>query len=562
MTVIKGRGTASCYPWRVSALGNETVSSPSERSTDQAKLVASLCDPSLYGTSCKRVTVLETHISYVLLTGSFAYKIKKAVDLQFLDFTTLSARRFYCEQELRLNRRLAPALYLDVIAITGSVEAPVLGGRGRALEYAVKMREFPQDALASRLLERDELSGADVDALAAKVASFHASVDVAPAERAFAAPEDILQSALQNFAQIQPLLDNAAEHSDLTALRVWTEREHATCRASLLGRQHDGHIRECHGDLHLGNIARIDGELTIFDCIEFNDALRWIDVMSEVAFTVMDLHDRGRPDLGHRFLNAYVEITGDYAGLSVLRFYLVYRAMVRAKIARVRAAQVEPGKGRAASLSECAGYVKLAMDYTRAMRPAIVITHGLSGCGKTTLSQAFVELTGAIRVRTDVERKRLLGLGPRERSRTSLGKELYAEEPTRATYRHACALARSIVAAGRIALIDAAFLKRWQRDLFRALASELAVPFVIVDFEASEPTLRERIARRLRADNDASDADLAVLDHQLRTHEPLAVDESSLAVSFDAEAPPEVARSTEPWRRVLQRLEVEPMLIS
>src|SRR6266516_4567782 len=292
----------------------------------QARLVAALAKPphfgARFGPDCEQVTVLETHISYVLLTGRYAYKLKKAVDFGFLDFTTLAARRHFCEEELRLNRRLAPALYLDVVPITGSVDAPIVGGDGIAIEYAVKMGEFPQDALASGLLTRGELVPADIDALAAMVAAFHGAIEVAAAGAGFGAPEGILQRAQDNCSALLPLLDDPAE------------RAHAARRGAFLRRVEEGFVRECHGDLHLGNIARIDGELTIFDCIEFNPALRWIDVMSEVAFTVMDLEDRGRADLSHRFLNAYLERTGDYSGLAVLRFYLVYRALVRAKIAR------------------------------------------------------------------------------------------------------------------------------------------------------------------------------------------------------------------------------------
>ncbi len=522
--------------------------------SDQARLIASLRAPAVFGDDCACVTVLETHISYVLLTGTHAYKIKKNVDLGFLDFTTLAKRRYYCEQELRLNRRLAPALYLDVVAITGTIDAPIVGGDGQALEYAVKMREFSQEALASRLLSRDGLGAADIDMLAAQVAAFHASIEVAAPDSAFGRPDDILGIALQNFAQIRPLSAVAADHAELDALALWTKREHDSRHTELCGRQRDGFIRECHGDLHLGNIARIEGKLTIFDCIEFNDAMRWIDVMSEIAFTVMDLQDRGRVDLGQRFLNAYLEITGDYAGLSVLRFYLAYRAMVRAKVARLRAVQLGSGDASQAVLAEYHGYVDLARSYAQPPRPAIVLTHGLAGSGKTILSQALLEVLGAIRIRTDVERKRLHGLAPRDRSTAGIARGLYAPDATVATYRHVCKLARLVAASGHVTLVDATFLKRWQRDLFRKLAADLQVPFVIVSFSASESTLRERITRRAIEGNDASDADLAVLDHQLLVQEPLALDERADVITYDSEAPLARAREPASWRGLAERI--------
>jgi aminoglycoside phosphotransferase family enzyme/predicted kinase len=525
---------------------------------DQERLVTALAKPphfgARFGPDCERVTVLETHISYVLLTGRHAYKIKKAVDFGFLDFTTLAARRHFCEEELRLNRRLAFALYLDVVPVTGSIDAPVLGGDGIAIEYAVKMREFPQEALASGLLARGEIEPADIDALAAKVAAFHRAIEAAAAGAGFGAPEGILQRAQDNCSTILPLLDDPAERAEIEALAAWTGREHAARRGVFLHRLEEGFVRECHGDLHLGNIARIDGELTIFDCIEFNPALRWIDVMSEVAFTVMDLEDRGRADLGHRFLNAYLERTGDYAGLAVLRFYLVYRALVRAKVVRLRTAQLAPGEARSAAIAEYRGYVHLARGYAATPPSAIVITHGLSGSGKTQLSEALLEALGAVRVRSDVERKRLHGLDARDHRGAERG--LYAGAATDATYRRLAALTREIVAAGYVAIADAAFLKRAQRDLFRELAAKLGVAFVILAFPVSEAALRDRVARRSAVGSDASDADLAVLGYQMHTQEPLAPDEEPHVVWYDAEAPLENARAPEAWHAVRERIRV------
>ncbi len=522
---------------------------------DQARLVAALSHPAAFGAGCTRVELLETHISSVFLTGRYAYKIKKAVAFGFLDFTTLEARRLFCEEELRLNRRLAPALYLDVVPITGSIDAPVLGGDGPVLEYALKMREFPQDALVSRILARGELEPADIDALAVKVAAFHDAASVAAQGSAFGAPSEVLRVARQNFTQLRPLLATVEEHNEIDALSAWTEREHASRRDAFLRRRKEGFVRECHGDLHLNNIARIDGELTIFDCIEFNESMRWIDVMSEVAFTVMDLEDRKRADLAHRFLNAYLEQTGDYAGLAVLRFYLVYRALVRAKIARLRSAQLEAGAANHALHAEYCGYVSLAGRYARPLRPALVITHGLSGCGKTTLSQALLETIGAVRIRSDVERKRMHGVGALERADGGIESGLYTRRATGATYERLRTLAHTVLMAGRIALVDATFLQRSQRDLFRALAAELGVPFVVLAFAAKEATLRERVARRRADGRDASDADLAVLAHQIAAREPLAEDELSFVVNYDAEAPLDTVCAPEAWSAVRSRLE-------
>jgi aminoglycoside phosphotransferase family enzyme/predicted kinase len=533
----------------------EPTGTVAEGASDQARLLEALSRPAVFGPGCSRVECLETHISYVLLTGTFAYKVKKAVDFGFLDFTTLAARRKFCEEELRLNRRLAPALYLEVVPITGSIDAPVVGGFGEPLEYAVKMREFAQDALASRMLARGELSAADIDALAEKAAAFHAAIGVAGPQSPFGAPGEVLRVARQNFAQLRPRLATPEEREELEALSTWTEREYAARYDAFQRRREQGFIRECHGDLHLGNIARIDGELTIFDCIEFNPSMRWIDVMNEAAFAVMDLEDRGRGDLAYRFLSAYLERTGDYAGLAVLPFYLVYRALVRAKIARLRAAQLEAGDVKRSLLAEYRGYVTLARGYARPRRPGVVITHGLAGSGKTTLSGALLEMLGAVRVRSDVERKRMHGLGALERRSTGVESGLYAAEATEATYGRLTALARDVLTAGITVIVDATFLARRQRDRFRDLARELGAAFAIVDFTANEPTLRARVARRAAAGSDASDADLAVLEHQLATREPLADDERVFAVPYDAEAPLDAAREPLAWAALRERLE-------
>jgi aminoglycoside phosphotransferase family enzyme/predicted kinase len=506
---------------------------------DQGRLVAALAR-SFPSSGRDAVRVLETHISFVLLTGPYAYKIKKAVEFGFLDFRTLEARRFFCEEELRLNRRLAPELYIDVVPITGSVDAPVLGGDGPVLEYAVRMREFPQDALAGALSERGELTAADIDALAEKIAAFHETIDRAGAAGAVGTPAGILRLALQNLAEIDWLTTGESVRGEIAKLRAWTEREFRLRGDAFCRRLEQGFVRECHGDLHLGNIARVDGELVVFDGIEFNDEFRWIDTMSEVAFTVMDLEDRGHADLAARFLNAYLERTGDYAGLEVLSFYLVYRALVRTKVALLRAAQQGDGKsalheGRATSMSqEAHGYLALAAKYAQPPHPTLIVTCGLSGSGKTSISQALLERVGAVRVRSDVERKRMRGTAPLARSSAEVGRGLYAPQETDATYCRLRELARSIVETGRTAIVDATFLKRSHRQAFHALADELRVPFQILSLEADEATLRQRIAQRSARGTDASDADLAVLAHQIATREALTPDERRCAIDAHA----------------------------
>lgn len=506
-------------------------------------LVKALCNPALYGPPVKTVELRETHISYVFLAGPCAYKIKKAVDLQFLDFSTLEKRRHYCLEEVRLNRRLAPDLYLDVVAIGGSPDAPELNGAGPAIEYAVRMRRFPEDRQLDRLLAQGMVLPAHFDTLAREIAAFHGHVAVAGADSPFGTPERVHAPALENFRQIEERVQEAADRAPLQSLLAWTEREYAAHLRDFERRKAGDFIREGHGDMHTGNMVLQDDRITVFDCIEFNENLRWIDVMNDVAFLTMDLADRGRPDLAHRFLNAYLEATGDYKGLRVLRYYQVYRALVRAKVAAIRLSQ--PGlapDNRERIRAQYLGYLKLAHCFTQAPAPRLIITCGLSGSGKTHLTQSLLETSGAVRLRSDVVRKALFGLAPEARSGSDVASGLYTSDASARAYERLAELAEIILSAGYPVILDATFLKRAQRDAARELAARLGVPFRILHVTAADEVLRDRVARRAALAQDASEADVAVLENQMKGWEPLTPEESAEALIIDTGGPVDVGR--------------------
>jgi aminoglycoside phosphotransferase family enzyme/predicted kinase len=513
----------------------EEIEPPAGASPPPGELSApALEDPLCYPHAVGRVELIETHISWVFLAGDYAYKLKKPVNLGFLDFSTLQARRYYCTEELRLNRRTAADLYLEVVPVAGTANAPRIGAAGPAIDYALKMRRFPQEALADRLAARGELGPARIDAMAAVIAGFHASIPAAPARSKFGSARNVAAPALRNFDAIEALLSDPEEHERLERLRAWTRSEASRNREAFSARRRDGCVRECHGDLHLRNIVFLDDRPVPFDCIEFSPELRWIDVMSEVAFLAMDLLDHRLDAAAWRLLNAYLEATGDYAGLRVLRFYLVYRAMVRAKIACIRAQQPRNSAGERLSLKrEYHGYLTLAESLARGSQPFLVLMHGFSGSGKTTVSQGLLERTGAVRLRSDVERKRLHGLAPRSRGGSGLLGGLYAPVATRKTYERLEHLARGIVESGWPALVDAAFLSRSERDAFVALARELGVKVLVVSCNAPESELRRRVQSRQAAGGDASDAGVAVLERQLATREPLEEDERACTTILD-----------------------------
>jgi len=510
----------------------------SQSSSDDARLLAlveALERPEAFPHPVERFERIATHISYVLLTGRFAYKFKRPVALGFLDFGTLEKRRHYCEEELRLNHRLAPELYLEVAVVTGSAREPVIGGCGEALEYAVRMREFPAEARLDRVLEAGGLSRTHVDDACEQLAAFHRAARVATADEPYGDPPQVAEQMLENFEHFAGHLEEPALERGVRELKAWTEGELERLGPTLEMRKRLHRVRECHGDLHLANMALIDGRVVIFDCIEFNEHLRWIDVMSEVAFLMMDLDYRSRAPLAHRFLNGYLERSGDYEGVAVLDLYRAYRALVRAKVALIRSDQAEAESTDAErARRDAMRHVGLARQFTeRASSAPLIITHGLSGSGKTTVSERLVELAGAVRVRSDVERKRLAGLDWRARSASALDAGLYAPAMTERTYARLIDLARAVLACGRPVIVDAAFLARAERERFRALARGLGAPFRILEVGADRATLEARVAARERAGDDASEAGGAVLARQLRSAEPLAPEERRHAIPVD-----------------------------
>ena len=501
----------------------------------QGLLIRSLRSVPVFEISASAIEVLETHISWVILAGDYAYKLKKAVDFGFLDFSTLQKRHFFCQEELRLNRRFARQLYLDVVSITGSVTQPQLNGPGKPLEFAVKMRRFSQDCLLSELAARQRLLPEHVDEIASLLADVHGSIDRAGAASELGRAEGIQHWVLENFVRIRSALQTARADPRLDRLECWCRQEFDEIRASLELRRNDGFIRECHGDLHLGNLALVDGRITPFDCIEFNPQLRWIDVMSEAAFLMMDLLDREYPGLAYRFVNGYLQHTGDYAGVRVLRYYLVYRALVRAKVTALRLAQ-QGGQAdeRAGDRRIYDGYTSLAAGWADAQSPYMLIMHGVSGSGKTWHAGRLMERLGAIRLRSDIERKRLYGYRADARTGSDTQAGIYSRAASEKTYAHLAGLAGSVIAGGLPVIVDAAFLRIEERQQFRRLAKSLNVPFGILHTEADEATLIARINRRLQAGNDPSEADVAVLKSQLATQEPLLPTEMDDVFIIDA----------------------------
>lgn len=495
-------------------------------------LIEGLRNPASYAHSAELIEILQTHISWVVLAGEYAYKIKKPVDFGFADFSTLQRRHFFCQEEVRLNSRLAPSLYLGVVPITGDVKAPRVDGPGAPIEWSVQMRRFQQDQLLLHVIENGRLTPRHVDSLAREIVDFHSRIPVAALESRIGTPEVVAE---QIFAIFDHLDVAGIDRNRIDRLFGWCNCELDKRHAQLLSRKVSGHIRECHGDMHLGNMVLIDGAIMIFDCIDFNEDLRWIDVLSEIAFCAMDLAARGRVDLAHRFRNRCLEWSGDYSDLVLFRLYSVYRALVRAKVAllRIQAGHC-PDDERDAFIHEFQRLFALAEGYTNRSSRFLAITHGVSGSGKTFGSEQILEHSGAIRIRSDVERKRLGGVPPLESSRSDLISDLYSSTLTDQTYKTLRQQAAAILESGFPVVVDATFLQTPHCGQFQLLAETMRVPFVILDFVTTESTCRERIRARAKTSDDPSEATEIVLSDQLRVHDALSEEERPSMVTIDA----------------------------
>lgn len=493
------------------------------------QLIKNLQNPSLYDHPVEQFQVIETHISWVILTGPYAYKIKKPVDFGFLNFTKLADRKRFCEEELRLNQRLTKDIYLEVLPITGTEANPQLGGDGEVIDYVLKMRQFPQEQLLSQLQARGELTEAHIDQLAKQIAQFHNITPRVPVEHELGSPDIIMAPVRQNFEQVREMLpEDKAGFAQLDALEAWAESTYERLQPLLVERKANGFVRECHGDIHLNNAAVLDGHVVIFDCIEFNEPFRLIDVTSDIAFLVMDLEDRKLYPLANRLLNNYLEETGDYQSLELMSFYKAYRAMVRAKVALFSLGHVTERSVKEAILKQYYNYANLAESYTLIPKRCLLITSGVSAVGKSYISAKVVEQFGAIRLRSDVERKRLFGADtPTEK--------LYSVDATIKTYNHLYQLAKNSLRAGYRVVLDAAYLKHDERLKAKQVAEEVGVPFLILDCEAPLEVIEKNLAKRMALANDPSDATLEVVKQQLTWREPLTTDEKTMSYLIETQ---------------------------
>ncbi len=492
--------------------------------TARRQLPGALTNPAAYPHECREVRLIETHMSWLFLTGEFAYKVKKPIHFDFVNFSSVALRRHFCEEELRLNRRFAPDLYLGVatiVAADGRLVVTDDPDHPDAVEWAVRMRQFDPDAQADKLLDDNLLTLDELRRFGSSIASQHR--DITPHPGAY----DAAGPMRDNFTTLCALPCSHPYEETLAALREHLEREIARLEPEFERRQHDHHVKECHGDLHLSNMVRLESGLCAFDCLEFDAELRNIDVMCDAGFLLMDCLVRGRGDLGYAFIDGYLNVSGDYAGAALLPVFADYRSMVRAKVAGLRLDQAPQDPEAAAKLKR-----HLEWSAGRMARPPgrLLIMCGVSGTGKSHWAEQLVTALPAIRIRSDVLRKVQAGMQVAETSGADIGAGIYSDDKSTDLYVEMAAMAQALLACGEHVIIDAACLHAAKRQRLYAAAEAVKAECTLLHLTGEPDLLHARIAGRNAAGNDPSEADGKVLEWQLEWAEPPGDDEPSISV--------------------------------
>ncbi len=483
------------------------------------EMAQALLQPEAYPEAPGKIELVQTQMSFVFLTDKYVYKVKKAVNLGYLDYTTKEKRQFYCQQEIELNRRLCPEVYLGVVPITRDRGAISVEGRGKVIEHAVKMRRLPQEAMMDAMLADDQVSPQMITNVAQKLVAFHRKAETNANISTFGEINIITQNTDENFGQTKKYISNTISAEKYQRIKDYTDgfiEENASLFAK---RTKEGRIRDCHGDLHAAHICFSNG-ICIYDCIEFNDRFRYTDVASEVAFLAMDLDHHRRADLSRIFVDAYVATSQDKELLKLLGFYKCYRAYVRGKVESFKLddpyiAPAEKGQ----TLEIATSYFDLAHAYTRS-RPMLFITTGLVGTGKTTLAQALAQRLGLVVISSDVTRKQLAGIPVTEHRFEEFDSGIYSPQFSRVTYDKMFSKAKDILSDGGSVIIDASFIKAEERLKAKRLAEEMGADFFIIECTLDEESIKQRLAQRLRRET-TSDGRWEIYTPQKKAFHPV-----------------------------------------
>ena len=502
-------------------------------------LVQALLRPGAYPQEERpaRVELVETHVSYLFLTASYVYKVKKPVDYGFLDFTSLEKRRHFCRQEVLLNRRLSPQVYLGVVEVRRDGDSYAVEGPGETVEYAVQMRRLPRSRTMSELLRNRALDAAQVRRIAQRVQSFHQAAETSPHVTALGGIETVRSNVLENFAQTERYIEQTVSRRDFRRTLAYSQAFLAEREALFAQRAGEGRIRDGHGDLHTAQIF-VDDDVAIIDCIEFNERFRYGDVASDLAFLAMDLDYYERDDLSRALVDAYVEASGDRGVEDVLDFYKCYRAWVRGKVTSFRLDDPSLSPPARRSLAdEARRYFRLAGRYARPSGPVLLLTAGLVGTGKSSLARDIAGPLGAEVLTSDVIRKEMAGIPVTERRYAPWGTGLYTDESIEDTYSELHRRAQAGLERGRAVVLDASYRKQSWREAALDIARQARVPALVLECVAPEDDVRARLERRMRRRQDASDGRWEIYVQQKASYEPLTELSSSEHLTIDTAAP-------------------------
>jgi len=487
------------------------------------KLADAMSRPDFYPHRPSSVEVIQTHISFIFLAEDYVYKVKKAVDFGFLDFTTLEKRKFYCGEELRLNRRLAPEYYLEVVEISEDANGKVVMGPGvKIIEYAVKMKRLPENRMLKGLLSEGKVDLPDMERVARRVSAFHRQAETGGRIDENGGLDVIRKNQDENFEQTEKYIGMTIPEEKYRFIQAFINDFMVRNRALFERRVKEHRIRDCHGDLHIEHICLADG-IVIFDCIEFNERFRFGDVAAEVAFLAMDLDFNGYPEHARAFIDAYARFSGDMELTRLLNFFRTYYAYVRGKVINFRLEdRAIKEKDRKEAKDLASRYFDLAYTYAaRLERKMLILTAGLMGTGKSVLASRLASRFDADVIRMDVVRKEMLHIAPTEHRYEDFGKGIYSEKVSRKVYDRALEAAALKLREGKSVIIDASFKNRTERRRAAQIAAEFQADFFILECALPDRLITKRLAARMSEKGEVSDGRTDILEAQRMDFEPV-----------------------------------------
>lgn len=501
-------------------------------------ILKSLQKPDAYPEPTSSVRLLQTHVSFLFITDNFVYKVKKPVDFGFLDFTTIDRRRIYCNEEVRLNRRLCPEIYLGVLEVRESPQGATFRGNGKVIDYAVKMKRLPEERMLDRMLAEGKVTQADIRDIAHVIACFHLAAERGKTIDKYGSSKRIRKNWEENFRQLGEFVNISLRKTDLESIRKWVDTFMADNEALFAERVSQGFIRDCDGDIHLENIC-LTSPLCIFDCIEFNNSFRYTDTAADIAFFLMDLDFHGMSIFTNVFLEEYAAVTGDPGFMQLLDFYKIYRAVIRGKVESLKLLDPDiPDKDKICSRNKAVKYFRLARGYTlrRGFPKLLIITSGVMGSGKSAIASALAFELGMEITSSDAVRKELANIPRNRRSLDEYGTGIYTPDFDEATYRELLSRSEKALKTGRSMIVDATFRRQSDRLRFHSLAALSSVPFYIIQITCPEQLIKERLDERSRNPDELSEGRWELFYRQRDEFEPLGKEEGKL-ISIDTSRP-------------------------